>query len=79
MEPGEYAVRGGIFDIYPAGETDPVRLDMFGDTIERISIVEPLTGEVLEEPEAASIFPATHYVSLPEKIEEALKDADAGA
>ncbi len=41
MEPGEYAVRGGIIDIFPAGETDPVRLDMFGDTIESIKTFDP--------------------------------------
>ena len=38
MEPGEYAVRGGIVDIFPSGETDPVRLDLFGDTIESIRV-----------------------------------------
>ena len=43
MEPGEYAVRGGIFDIFPAGESDPVRLDMFGDTIESIKTFDPST------------------------------------
>ena len=41
MEPGEYAVRGGIVDLYPAGEPDPVRLDMFGDTIETIRRFDP--------------------------------------
>src|SRR5262249_38092338 len=41
MEPGEYAVRGGIFDIFPAGESDPVRLDMFGDTVESIKTFDP--------------------------------------
>src|SRR6185312_10990537 len=43
MEPGEYAMRGGIIDIFPAGETDPVRLDLFGDTIESIRIFDPTT------------------------------------
>ena len=43
MEPGEYAVRGGIVDIFPAGESDPVRLDMFGDTIETIKSFDPAT------------------------------------
>ena len=39
MEPGEYAMRGGIIDVFPAGEADPVRLDLFGDTIESIRVV----------------------------------------
>ena len=43
MEPGEYAVRGGIFDIFPAGESEPLRLDMFGDTIESIRPFDPST------------------------------------
>jgi transcription-repair coupling factor (superfamily II helicase) len=43
MEPGEYASRGGIIDIYPAGEADPVRLDLFGDTIESIRSFDPST------------------------------------
>jgi transcription-repair coupling factor (superfamily II helicase) len=41
MEPGEYAIRGGIIDLFPAGEPDPVRLDLFGDTIESIRIFDP--------------------------------------
>src|ERR1700742_5370814 len=41
MEPGEYAMRGGIIDIFPSGEADPVRLDLFGDTIESIRVVDP--------------------------------------
>jgi len=41
MEPGEYAIRGGIIDIFPAGEADPVRLDLFGDTIESIREFDP--------------------------------------
>ena len=43
MEPGEYATRGGIIDIYPAGEPDPVRLDLFGDTIESLRRFDPST------------------------------------
>jgi transcription-repair coupling factor (superfamily II helicase) len=43
MEPGEYAMRGGIIDIFPAGEADPVRLDLFGDTIETIRAFDPTT------------------------------------
>jgi transcription-repair coupling factor (superfamily II helicase) len=43
MEPGEYAMRGGIIDVFPAGEADPVRLDLFGDTIESIRIFDPTT------------------------------------
>ena len=43
MEPGEYAIRGGIIDIFPAGEADPVRIDLFGDTVESIRSFDPAT------------------------------------
>ena len=43
MEPGEYAMRGGIVDLFPAGESEPVRLDLFGDTIESIRVFDPAT------------------------------------
>jgi transcription-repair coupling factor (superfamily II helicase) len=43
MEPGEYAMRGGIIDLFPAGEPDPVRLDLFGDLIEQIRVFDPAT------------------------------------
>jgi transcription-repair coupling factor (superfamily II helicase) len=49
MEPGEYAVRGGIIDIFPAGQPDPVRLDLFGDTIESIRTFEPATQRSSEK------------------------------
>ena len=48
MEPGEYAMRGGIVDIFPAGEPDPVRLDLFGDTIESIRSLRPGTQRSAE-------------------------------
>ncbi len=48
MEPGEYAMRGGIIDIFPAGEPDPVRLDLFGDTIETIRTFDPATQRSAE-------------------------------
>ncbi len=49
MEPGEYAVRGGIVDIFPAGESDPMRIDLFGDTIETIRAFDPATQRSLAE------------------------------
>ena len=51
MEPGEYAMRGGIIDVFPAGESDPVRLDLFGDTIEfdpRSSIPPPSAAPIAD-------------------------------
>ncbi len=59
MEPGEYAVRGGIFDVFPAGEADPVRLDMFGDTIESIKSFDPSTQRSTTARKALSLRPVS--------------------
>ena len=57
MEPGEYAMRGGIIDIFPAGEADPVRLDLFGDTIESIRRFDPATQRSGDAAEGAGPAP----------------------
>ena len=57
MEPGEYAMRGGIIDIFPAGEADPVRLDLFGDTIESIRRFDPATQRSAGKRAAAGAAP----------------------
>ena len=59
MEPGEYAVRGGIVDIFPSGETDPVRLDLFGDTIESIRTFDPTTQRSAGKRGALSLRPVS--------------------
>src|SRR4051812_25611687 len=59
MEPGEYAMRGGIIDIFPAGEADPVRLDLFGDTIESIRTFDPSTQRSAGKRSALSLRPVS--------------------
>ena len=59
MEPGEYAVRGGILDVYPSGEWDPVRLDFFGDTLETIRRFDPATQRSTEPAERFSLRPTS--------------------
>jgi len=73
LERGAFRVRGDVLEVHAVDTKQVTRVEMFGDTVERITIIDPLTGEVLEEPEQAAIFPATHYVSDPEKLEEALE------
>jgi transcription-repair coupling factor (superfamily II helicase) len=58
-EPGEYAARGGIIDIFPSGESDPVRLDLFGDTIESIRRFDPATQRSTEAAGAFSLHPVS--------------------
>ncbi len=59
MEPGEYAMRGGIIDVFPAGETDPVRLDLFGDTIESIRAFDPSTQRSAAKRKALFLRPVS--------------------
>ncbi len=71
-ERGTFRVRGDVLEIHASATKQITRIEMFGDLIEKISTIDPLTGEIMEEPENTLIFPATHYASLPEKIEEVL-------
>ncbi|HEY3378878.1 MAG TPA: excinuclease ABC subunit UvrB, partial [Armatimonadota bacterium] len=77
LERGKFRVRGDVLEVHAVDTKQVTRVEMFGDTIERITLVDPLTGEILEEPEHAMIFPASHYVSLPEKMEHAVESIEA--
>jgi len=72
FERGTFRVRGDTVEIYPAYEEHPVRVEMFGDEIERIMTLHPLTGEILTDDEEMFIFPASHYVASPEQTAKAL-------
>ncbi|NHC12205.1 excinuclease ABC subunit UvrB [Motilibacter deserti] len=69
---GTFRVRGDTIEIIPVYEELAVRIEMFGDEIERILMLHPLTGEVIAEQEQVRIFPATHYVAGPERMERAI-------
>ena len=72
-EPGKFRVRGDTVEIFPAYEEDQcIRITFFDDEIERIDIIEPLTGHIIERAEEASIFPAKHYVTQEDAIEQAV-------
>ncbi len=70
---GSFRVRGDTLEIRPAYEEDVLRLEFFGDEIERISVVDPLTGEVKSEPDEYRVFPAKQYVTAREKVEAGLE------
>lgn len=70
---GTFRVRGDIVDVFPAGSDVALRIEFFGDEIDRITKIDPLTGEILSEPKSASIFPSSHYVTPKEKIEFAIE------
>ena len=69
---GCFRVRGDIVDIFPAYKETVFRVDSFGDTIEKISEIDPLTGQVLGEVEKVAIYPAKHFVTTQERIEKAI-------
>jgi excinuclease ABC subunit B len=73
IERGTFKVKGDILDIQPKDEEIVTRVEFFGDTIERIRLVDPLTQDVIDQPMKCSVFPATHYVTPWERIELVLE------
>jgi excinuclease ABC subunit B len=69
---GKFRVRGDTIEIHPAYEEDILRVELFGDEIERISRVDPVTGELLGDVEDVVVFPATHYVAGSERMRTAI-------
>jgi excinuclease ABC subunit B len=67
-----FRVRGDVVDVFPAGEEVAYRVEFFGDEVERILKIDPLTGEILGKPETFSIFPGSHYVTPADKLKVAL-------
>jgi excinuclease ABC subunit B len=70
---GTFRVRGDTLEIFPVYEEHAVRVEMFGDEIERLSTLHPVTGEVVTEDHELYVFPATHYVAGPERMERAIR------
>ena len=72
---GRFRVRGDVLDIYPVHEEDrAVRLNFFGDTVETIQEIDPLTGKVVKELSRITVYPATHYVTTVEIREKAIQN-----
>ncbi|HEX4492167.1 MAG TPA: excinuclease ABC subunit UvrB [Acidimicrobiia bacterium] len=69
----KFRVRGDTIEIFPAYEERAVRISLFGDEVERIAAVDPLTGEVVEELETLVLFPASHYVTDPSRMVKAVE------
>ena len=73
---GTFRVRGDTIEVFPVYEEHPVRIEMFGDEIERLMTLHPVTGEILTDDEELHVFPATHYVAGPERMARALGGID---
>ncbi|MCY0917652.1 excinuclease ABC subunit UvrB [Streptomyces sp. H27-G5] len=74
---GTFRVRGDTIEIFPVYEELAVRIEMFGDEIEALSTLHPLTGEVISEDRELYVFPASHYVAGPERMEKAVAGIEA--
>jgi excinuclease ABC subunit B len=74
---GTFRVRGDTVEIIPVYEELAVRIEFFGDEIERIYTLHPLTGEIVHEEREMYVFPATHYVAGPERMERAIHGIEA--
>ena len=77
FERGTFRVRGDTLEVFPVYETHPVRIEMFGDEVERLMTLHPVTGEIITEDEELYIFPATHYVAGPERMARAIAGIEA--
>ncbi len=74
---GTFRVRGDTIEIIPQYEELAVRIEMFGDEIEKLATLHPLTGELITEDDEVYVFPASHYVAGPERMERAIRDIEA--
>ncbi len=69
---GTFRVRGDVIDVVPAGSDTAYRIEFFGDDVDRITEIDPLTGEILSEPQSVTIFPSSHYATPKQQLEHAL-------
>ena len=74
---GKFRVRGDTIEVHPSYEEHVIRIEMFGDTVDRITTVDPLTGETLHEHSQIHVFPATHYVAGDERMRKAVLGIEA--
>jgi len=74
---GNFRVRGDTIEVHPAYDETVLRIEMFGETVDRISVIDPLTGENLNELTEVIVFPATHYVAGDERMRRAVVGIEA--
>ncbi|MDP2959807.1 MAG: excinuclease ABC subunit UvrB, partial [candidate division Zixibacteria bacterium] len=73
---GTFRVRGDTIELHPAYEETAIRLELFGDKVEKISVIDTLKGDVLEEKKRVAIYPAKHFVTTPPQLEQAIKNIE---
>lgn len=72
LKPGNFRLNGGVIDLYPMGKKEVIRLVFFGDELEEILVIHPLTEEILEELEEVHIFAASNFITTSKQIENAV-------
>lgn len=68
-----FRVRGDVVDVFPAGSEAAFRIEFFGDEVDRITEINPLTGEIIREPSEVKVFPSSHYVTPQDKLKHAIE------
>jgi excinuclease ABC subunit B len=76
FERGTFRVRGDTVEVFPVYEENPLRIEFFGDDIDSLMVLNPITGEIIDDVKRLSIFPATHYVAGPERLQRAIGDIE---
>jgi len=71
---GTFRVRGDVIEVIPAYEEEGVRIELFGNEVENISIIDTLTGKIKSQRDSVSIYPAKHYVTTSPKMEQAIRE-----
>lgn len=71
---GTFRVRGDVVDVFPAGGDLAYRIEFFGDEVDRITQIDPLTGEIVAEPDHCTVFPNSHYVTPKQKLSLAIEN-----
>ena len=74
---GKFRVRGDTLEVFPAYEEQAMRIEFFGDEVERILVMDPVTGEIVGERQDLFVFPATHYVASPVRLQRAIAGIEA--
>jgi len=77
LEAGKFRARGEVLEVWPAYEMEPLRIELFGNTIDRISVVHPVTGDRMKDLPGFVLLGATHYATPPERLEEAIPQIKA--
>ncbi|KAF5078421.1 UvrABC system protein B [anaerobic digester metagenome] len=71
---GKFRVRGDVIEVYPVDGASPIRIELFGDEVDGISLIDPVRGKAIKEVERTTIFPAKHFVTSKKKLERGIKN-----